>query len=121
MSTERRFRCKTPRPVQRPSLLYKRWLNMKSRVKGQATRSPHLYEGLELGWSTFAEFREFALAHGFSKEHNSPDRIDAGKGYTPDNVRFVTPEENCFTALDDYNHWRARERYAEPDDSDVPF
>lgn len=121
---QKRYRVCTSRANgRRPkeTLIYKRWRDMRSRTLGRATRTPHLYEGLELGWKTFAEFREWALANGFSKENNSPDRIDAGKGYVPGNVRFVPPYENTFSALDDYNHWRARERCAAADNSDVPF
>lgn len=121
----RRYRVVTPRDArgrQRFTLLYRRWQDMKQRAKGRATRSPHLYEGLDVFWETFDEFRTWALANGFSKVNSSPDRIDAGRGYTPDNVRFVPPYKNTFSALDDFNHWRARERDQPPaDNSDVPF
>jgi hypothetical protein len=68
---------------------------MRSRVKGQATTIPWKYEGLALYWKTYAEFRVFALANGFSKVNCSPDRKDSKLGYVPGNVRFVPIKKNC--------------------------
>jgi hypothetical protein len=74
--------------------LYRRWMDMKGRTKGHSTRSPHLYDGLDLHWTSFAEFRSWALVNGFSKGTSSPDRKDADKGYVPGNVKFVPCVEN---------------------------
>lgn len=86
------------------TMLYRRWMDMKGRTKGHSTRSPELYTGLKLGWKTFAEFRSWALRHGFSKRNSSPDRQDASKGYEPGNVEFVSCKYNTHRALlgDDY-------------------
>lgn len=99
MSGERNFRVMTPRPNRRPTLIYRRWRDMQSRCKGQATKQPDKYKGVELGFKSFAEFRAFALKNGFSKENNSPDRIDTSRGYVPGNIRFVPPAENALRGL----------------------
>lgn len=45
-------------------------------------------------WSTFEAFESWALANGY-KEGLKLDRIDNDLGYSPENCRFVTHEENC--------------------------
>ena len=116
------FRVYTPRAQgKRPTLLYVRWRDMRSRTLGRATKNPELYDGLELGWSTFAEFRAWALANGFTKTNNSPDRQDVSLGYVPGNVRFVPPAENVIRALTDYHAWRREQRQAPTAAADVPF
>ena len=43
-------------------------------------------------WRKFEPFAEWALSHGYSDDLTI-DRIDAGKGYEPDNCRWVTVRE----------------------------
>lgn len=93
----RSYRVTTPRRGKargRPSLLYVRWRDLRSRVHGRASRCPWIFEGLPLGFADFGEFRAFAIANGFSKTNNSPDRIDPRLGYIPGNIRFVPPARN---------------------------
>lgn len=94
----------------RHTVLYRRYADMRSRCKGTgATRNPEIYTGLACEFATFAEFRAFAIANGFSKHHNSPDRIDTRKGYTRDNLRFIDIITNTHAPLKNRNN------------SDVPF
>lgn len=96
------YRVTTPRrgrPRGDETLLYKRYRDARSRCQGRGTRTPEIYEGKEFGFANFAEFRAFALANGFTKKRNSPDRIDATKGYVPGNIKFVPPLYNKVRAL----------------------
>lgn len=106
----KRYRVTAPRRGRArgaETLLYKRWRDMRSRCFGRATRTPEAYEHVTLGFANFDEFRAFAIANGFSKSHNSPDRIDAAKGYVPGNVRFVPPRYNTCRALPQYAEYDA--------------
>lgn len=85
-------------------MLARVYSDMVRRVKGRSgTKRPDLYRGLPCDWPSFAEFREFALAHGFSKATPSIDRIDPARGYTADNVRFVSVQENRLKAIGQFN------------------
>ncbi|HEX7011493.1 MAG TPA: hypothetical protein VF161_02040, partial [Steroidobacteraceae bacterium] len=89
----------TSRPNRRPTLIYRRWRDMQSRCKGQATKRPDEYKQVRLGFKSFAEFRAFAIRNGFTKENNSPDRLDTSRGYEPGNIRFIPPAENALRGL----------------------
>jgi hypothetical protein len=118
------FRVTTPRRdgKRRDTLLYKRYRDMRSRCMGRATKCPWIYEGLELGWKTFAAFRAYALANGFTKETNSPDREDPNKGYVPGNVVFKTPGQNFAGSRGSAYYSDDAVRGREPPiDDDVPF
>ena len=78
----------------RTTTLYRVWKNIRNRVRGKSTTTPHLYDGIELGFSTFAEFRAYALTHGFRAWSTSPDRRDPTKGYVPGNLRFIPKKFN---------------------------
>lgn len=95
------YRCyvRIPGKRRRATRLYQVWDNMRSRTRGSGTYRPDLYDGLELGWQTFKDFRKWALGNGFSKETPSPDRIDVTRGYVPDNICFVAIHENRMRAL----------------------
>jgi hypothetical protein len=82
--------------------------NMKGRVTGlQKKDYPHLYLGKELldrqlfyDWAksdaTFNSLYENYVLSGRSKKLvPSIDRLDTSKGYTIDNIRWVTLSENC--------------------------
>lgn len=79
---------------RRYTKLVRAWKNIRLRVKGKATSSPHLYAGMELGFASFAEFRAYALANGFTHKTTSPDRENPEQGYVPGNVRFISKTEN---------------------------
>lgn len=93
------------------TLLYRRWRDMQSRCKGQATRSPWIYEGKALGWDSFREFRAWAIKNGFTKERNSPERIDNRVGYIPSNVVFIPPGDQS------KNIRRSGSYYHQPEDN----
>jgi len=86
--------------------LMRSYRNMKSRISGVQKRKFHLYEGKELFpkedfylwaeqhpiflslWATYVE-------SGFDrKQAPSVDRLDSSKGYSFDNVEWVTHSEN---------------------------
>lgn len=86
--------------------LMRNYRNMESRVKGVQWRKAHLYEGKEL--LSRDEFYEWAINQPVfhllfdawvksdydRKLSPSVDRIDSGRGYTVDNMEWVTHSEN---------------------------
>jgi hypothetical protein len=80
--------------------------NMKSRVTGVQSKKAHLYQGKELmDKELFYEFAKCSpvfrtLFYQYEKEgYNqklapTPDRIDSTKGYTMDNIKWVTHSVN---------------------------
>ena len=88
-------------------LLMRRYRNMETRVLGLGQKKRHLYMGKELmprevfyEWSLKSpEFNSLYLKWkegGFDRKISpSVDRIDSAKGYTLDNVRWITFSENC--------------------------
>ena len=81
--------------------------NMLSRVKGVTKNKNHLYLGLEIldknvfrDWSLHDEsfnklFTIWENSDYDRKKTPSIDRIDSNKGYTLDNIKWVTFSENC--------------------------
>lgn len=76
--------------------LYKIWGNMIQRCSNPKNDSYHLYgeKGIYVceGWKDFATFRNWATENGYA-DNLSIDRIDNSKGYSPDNCRWATPQE----------------------------
>jgi len=72
-----------------------RYRDMRSRAHGRGTAKPWLYPvGWPAEWDTFEKFRAWALASGFSKVNNSPDRPRASEGYGPSNVVWKPKRDN---------------------------
>lgn len=77
-------------------------------MRGRASGRLHVgngarpWRGLAVGWSTFDEFRTWAITHGYSKRFCSLDRINPAKGYGPDNCRWLTVADN--TRWQNYHH-----------------
>lgn len=96
--------------------LYNAWRNMLARTRGtgKAGNGENYWAGKPVGWRTFAEFREWALANGYSRSRCSLDRERKSEGYVPGNCRWLTVADNtrwqnyCNAAVD-------------PDYPDVPF
>lgn len=92
---------KTPK-----GFLMRTYRNMQSRVSGVQKKKAHLYQSLELlprelfyQWSltegSFYElFNKWEASNYDRKLSPSIDRIDAKKGYTFDNIRWLTHSEN---------------------------
>lgn len=92
--------------------LMRSYRNMNSRVKGIQKSKSHLYEGKEIlskedfynfGFSSpefyklFGEYKE----SGFDRKLcPSPDRKDSSKGYTIDNLQWVTQQINSIRGLE---------------------
>jgi hypothetical protein len=114
----RGFRTKC-RGVQ--TVLYRRWLDMRGRAHGRATKCPWIYPaGWPDEWNDFAKFRTWALAHGFSKQHDSPDRLREDKPYGPDNVVWTTRTDNTGRARGS-GYYGAQPAGAQPPSDFVPF
>lgn len=86
--------------------LMRMYRNMKSRVEGVQHKKAHLYLGKELmNKELFYEFAKcspmfLTLFYQYEKQEYSqklaptPDRIDSSKGYTIDNIQWVTHSVN---------------------------
>ena len=69
---------------------------MKRRVKGYDEHSRRVYKDKGITvcdeWQDFMPFYEWAMASGYD-DSLSIDRIDASKGYYPENCRWATIDE----------------------------
>lgn len=76
--------------------LYNAWRNLKARTRGtaRAGNGRNYWKGKPVEWQSFEEFREWALANGYSRTRNSLDRKDDTQGYTRANCRWLTVAQN---------------------------
>lgn len=76
--------------------LYRIWSNMIQRCSNPKNNSYYLYgaKGVSVcdEWKDFASFSSWAAESGYS-DNLSIDRIKTIKGYSPDNCRWATPQE----------------------------
>lgn len=77
--------------------LYRVWSSMKARCKNPNSQEWHRYGGRGITvceeWKAgYENFFKWAMANGY-KEGLTLDRIDNDKGYSPDNCRWATYEE----------------------------
>lgn len=120
------FRTRLPRKQgARECLLFRVYRTMRCRATGTGgTSTPWIYPP-GFPWKSYAEFRTWALASGFSKATPSPDRPRATEPYGPDNVEWKTAKENSGTARGRryyYANAGAQPRGPEPPvDDHVPF
>lgn len=105
--------------------LYKAWHNMQERVRGVKRNGSGeaTWLGLKVEWATFEEFREWAIAAGFSKLRCSLDREDTAGHYTRKNCRWLTVQQNNNRALhgDDPLEMGGRTIYSNPHSNEPPF
>jgi hypothetical protein len=72
------------------------WSNMHRRCSPDSPKRPRYFDrGITVceEWKDWDTFAEFALSHGW-EPGLTIDRTDNDKGYSPENVRFVTRAEN---------------------------
>jgi len=76
--------------------LYNAWRNLRARTRGtgKAGNGSTPWKGKSVGWTSFEEFRTWALANGYSRERCSLDRRKPHLGYGPDNCRWLTRSQN---------------------------
>jgi hypothetical protein len=90
-------------PKRRTPVLYRAWMNMWGRVRGQQHDGTGNYrwKGLPVAdeWKSYDNFRVWALAAGFCSELRSLDRTNEKAGYSPANCEWVTKSENCRRAM----------------------
>ena len=76
--------------------LYRIWSNMIQRCSNPKNDNYHLYGAKGIAvcdeWKEFETFGKWALENGYT-DALSIDRIDNSKGYSPDNCRWATPQE----------------------------
>ena len=77
--------------------LYHEWLSMRNRCYKSQPKDYKSYEGRGITvcdeWKDdFVSFMDWALSNGYA-EDLSLDRIDVNNGYSPDNCRWITIEE----------------------------
>lgn len=77
--------------------LFNIWQTMKSRCENPNRQNYKNYGGRGIviceEWETAENFIRWALFNGYNKGLQL-DRIDNNKGYSPNNCRWVTPQEN---------------------------
>lgn len=74
--------------------LYKEWLSMRSRCR-RPIRKSRTYKNTSVcdAWENdFVSFMNWAYKNGYA-DNLTIDRIDNSKGYSPDNCRWITIEE----------------------------
>lgn len=76
--------------------LYGIWTGMLNRCRNPSNQAFARYggRGIEVAWPSYEAFRDWALANGY-RDDLSIDRIDAAKGYSPDNCRWSTYSEQA--------------------------
>lgn len=91
---------------EKEQYLKQKYKHMLDRVRGYGTRSPHLYKGKGIlprdtfiSWSLnnhyfHSLYNEYEAAGKPRELIPSVDRKDANKGYTLDNIKWITFEEN---------------------------
>lgn len=85
--------------------LYQRWYNMIYRCHNPKSTKYKYYgeKGITVceEWkNSFSAFKEWALSSGYA-DNLQLDRIDNEKGYSPDNCRWITREENLKKEVQD--------------------
>ncbi len=91
---------KTREDKKRTVRLYKAWRNICGRVQGHNVdgQGNKRWEGIGNEFTSWQQFREWSLAKGFNKQHNSCDRIRSSEGYGPDNCRWISVGDNTRNA-----------------------
>lgn len=76
--------------------LYKIWSNMLQRCGNPKNDSYSTYGAKSITvcdeWKDFDSFYAWAISNGYA-DNLSIDRIENGKGYSPENCRWATPQE----------------------------
>lgn len=87
--------------------LSRRYVDMKSRVKGKSTKRPDLYKNLSIvpkdvffNWAKnhpeFLKLYKRWFTSGFDRRFTpTVNRMNSSKGYTLDNMEWLTNSQNC--------------------------
>ena len=93
---------------------YKCWKGIRDRVSARKIETARIYKnrGIKVcpEWSNYYVFKDFCLKSGF-KAGLTIDRINNYGDYEPNNVRFVTMEENLKNRRP-FSEWTPRKRKA---------
>ena len=81
--------------------LYRIWCGMRERCTRTGSTNYKWYgaKGIKVcpEWSAYERFREWAITHGYS-DNLTIDRINPSLGYSPENCRWITRQENASLA-----------------------
>ncbi len=115
------YRTRLPRKQgARECLLFRVYRNMRGRSRGSCTRTPWIYPP-GFPWASYAAFRVWALASGFTKATPSPDRPRPHEPYGPSNVVWRTKSAN-YASSRGSGYYGAQPSGPEPPREDyVPF
>lgn len=90
-------KCNDVSLEEKSTRLFNSWRGMKYRVK-EIYFQKHLYFDKKISivdeWKYYKNFKKWSLKNGYN-ENLYIDRIDNSKGYSPNNCRWVTSQENC--------------------------
>jgi hypothetical protein len=83
--------------VNKNRRLYKIWKGMKDRCKNKNNPNFHRYGGRGIivcqEWFNYENFYQWATTNGYA-DNLTIDRKNNDGGYSPENCRWVTPQEN---------------------------
>lgn len=110
---------KSPINGDSSSRLYNIWKNIKQRTTNPKVPNYNMYGGRGITicdeWKSapygYLTFKEWSLNNGYD-DSKSIDRIDNDKGYSPDNCRWITHEEQQWNRMN--NHFIQWEKYVFP-------
>lgn len=78
--------------------IYRTWVNMRARCSNPNDSKYHLYGGRGITvckeWDDFSVFENWAISNGYTDELTI-DRINVNQNYEPNNVQFISNQQNA--------------------------